>query len=183
MTTSAHHGMDPTRHPALLAWLTERREAFTAWAGRTGAADRLDFGAGSLDVLESLLRSAFTSDDEIRARRLDPFVQGAVWYLGEVICRTRGTVWKYERDADLPAGTPMPPLFTPATPTAVLDTPCVALPEDGPERALYPLNILCRSLITQDELGEPVEEHLRDALAEDYLDEEEDEDEVDFDED
>ncbi|MEU6281136.1 hypothetical protein [Streptomyces sp. NPDC047028] len=180
MTTSAHHGMDPIRHPSLLAWLTERREAFEAWAKQTGAAGRLDFGAGSLDALEARLRDTFTSDVEIRARRLDPFVQGAVWYLGEAICRTRGTVWKYERDADLPADAPMPPLFAPGAPTGVLDTPCVALPENGPDRALYPLNILCRALVTQDELGEPLEEHLRDALAENYLDEEENEDEVDL---
>jgi len=174
MSTSAH---DPTRHPDLLAWLTERQEAFDAWAGQTGAAGRLDFGAGSLDVLEVRLRETFASDAEVRARRLDPFVQGAVWYLGEVICRVRGTVWKYERDVDLAADVPMPRLFGPEAPAAVLDTPCVALPEDGPDRALYPLNLLCRSLITQDELGEPVEDHLRDALAEDYLDDEDDFDE------
>ncbi|MFS4093993.1 hypothetical protein [Streptomyces sp. AF1A] len=174
MTTSAHHGMDPTRHPELLAWLAERREAFSAWAGQMGAADRLDFGAGSLDVLEARLRAVFGSDAEVRARRLDPFVQGAVWYLGEVICRTRGMVWKYERDVDLPADAPMPRLFAPQAPSGVLDTPCVALPADGPDRALYPLNILCRALIARDEMGRPVDEHLADALADDYLDHESD---------
>ncbi|MFF4210779.1 hypothetical protein ACFYZE_15760 [Streptomyces sp. NPDC001796] len=174
MTTSADHGTDPTRHPELLAWLHGRRQAFDQWAQQTGA-ERLDFRPDSLNELEDLLRERFQSDAELRARRLDPFVQGAVWYLGEVICRAKGMVWKFERDVDHADTAAMPPLFGPDTPPGVLDTPCVSFPEDGPERGLYPLNILCRTLIAKDELGEPVDEHLVDALADDYLDDEFDE--------
>ncbi|MYT33701.1 MULTISPECIES: hypothetical protein [unclassified Streptomyces] len=169
MTTSADHSTDPTRHPELLAWLSERQQAFTQWAQQAGV-DRLDFSPGSLNVLEELLRESFASDEEIRAQRLEPFVQGAVWYLGEVVCRAKGMVWKYERDVDAPDTATMPPLFGPSAPTGVLDTPCVSFAEDGPERGLYPLNVLCRTLITEDELGEPVDERLVDALADDYLD-------------
>ncbi|POX53456.1 hypothetical protein [Streptomyces sp. Ru72] len=180
MTTSADHGTDPTRHPELLAWLHGRRQAFDQWAQQAGA-DRLDFSPDSLNELENLLRETFQSDAELRAQRLDPFVQGAVWYLGEVICRTKGMVWKFERDVDAADTAAMPPLFGPDAPPGTVDTPCVSFLEDGPERGLYPLNILCRTLIDKDELGEPVDEHLVDALADDYLDDEFDEDEFDED--
>ncbi|MCM2413086.1 hypothetical protein [Streptomyces sp. RKAG290] len=177
MNDHADHGSDPARHPELLAWLTERQTAFADWAREAGGADRFDFGRSSLDVLDALLRESFDTDAEIAAQRRGPFVQGAVWYLGEVICRERGTVWKYEPDTT--ADGAAAPLFDPADRAGVLDTPCVSLPADGPERGLYPLNVLRRMLMEKDALGNPIDEHLVDALEEGYLDDEFDEDEAD----
>ncbi len=178
MTDHAHHGTDPARHPELLAWLAERQAAFPRWAEDAGGVERFDFSPASLDVLDDLLRQTFGTDAEIAAQRREPFVQGAVWYLGEVVCRERGTVWKYEPDTaddQEPA-----PLFDPADRPGVLDTPCVSLPSDGPERGLYPLNVLRRMLMEKDALGNPIDERLVDALDDDYLDDGFDDD---FDED
>ncbi|MGY0060990.1 hypothetical protein ACWY4P_31355 [Streptomyces sp. LZ34] len=176
MTDHADHGTDPTRHPELLTWLAERQAAFPSWAQSNGPADRFDFTPASLDVLEILLKETFDTDAELAARRREPFVQGAVWYLGEAICRTRGTVWKYEPDIDTRT---TPPLFDPADRPGVLDTPCVSLSTDGPEKGLYPLNVLRRVLMDRDELGNPVDERLADAMEDDYLDEDFDEDNED----
>jgi hypothetical protein len=71
------------------------------------------------------------------------------------------------------------PLFDPADRPGVLDTPCVSLPADSPERGLYPLNVLRRMLMEKDALGNPVDERLVDALEGDYLDDDFDEEDED----
>lgn len=173
--TNYHPADDPARHPELLEWLTERQAAFPHWAENTGGADRFDFTPASLDVLDGLIRETFDSSEDIDSRRRrDDFVQGAVWYVGEMMCREHGMVWKYTPEP-LDDGT-FPPLFDPAD-TPALDTPCVALPDAGPYEGFYPLNILRRILIDEDETGMPVDERLVDFLDPDHLKDEDDEDE------
>ncbi|MEV0090260.1 hypothetical protein [Streptomyces sp. NPDC050738] len=79
----------------LQAWLDERAAGFGAWAEETRAADRWDFTPGSLDLLEELVRSRYGSEADIHAGRMDPFLQGAIWYAGETACRTKRLVWHY----------------------------------------------------------------------------------------
>ncbi|MER6142033.1 hypothetical protein ABT174_18640 [Streptomyces sparsogenes] len=157
----------PARHPELVAWLTERLQAFPHWAHRAGGTDLFDFTPASLGVLDDLIRETFDDADDIdSATRLGDFVQGAVWYVGEMMCRTHGMVWQYTPEP-LDDGT-FPPLFDPAD-TPALDTPSVAFPGAAPSEGFYPLNILRRMLIDEDEIGMPVDDRLVDVLDPDYL--------------
>ncbi|MER7849022.1 hypothetical protein ABTZ03_34355 [Kitasatospora sp. NPDC096077] len=73
--------------PALATWLRERRAAFPAWADDLpGGRSTFDFSLTSLDALER----------EVRLRHAvatDPFLTGAVWYLGQVVCRHSDSEW------------------------------------------------------------------------------------------
>ncbi|TQL69006.1 hypothetical protein FB381_2907 [Nocardioides albertanoniae] len=142
---------DPARHPDLLTWLEERRAAHPAWARSTGSGDELDLTPSSLDALDRLVRDFADAPGVISEARTSPFLQGALWYLGEVFCRHAGMTWKYQPD---PILGPVPLFGLDTLPG--LDSPCVSLPEDEPERGLYPLNLLRRILIDEDEMGEPM---------------------------
>ncbi|MGW2180576.1 hypothetical protein ACWCXX_21230 [Streptomyces sp. NPDC001732] len=172
MTAHTDPGTDPTRRPELLAWLRERREAFPDWAEDTGLAGQLDVTPASLEALDALVRETAGGSEQITAQRLSPFVQGAVWYVGEVFCRHKGMVWKYEPDADYG----YVPLFDPEDRPGVLDTPCVGLPDDEPGNGLYPLNMLRRILIDEDEAGNPVDATLTTIFENPYEDGDGDED-------
>ncbi|MFF8603178.1 hypothetical protein ACF065_32635 [Streptomyces sp. NPDC015232] len=174
--TTPPAGYDATRHPDLLVWLAERRDAFESWARDAGGVDRFDFSDASLDALEELVRGRFAAPEEITAQRRSPFVQGAVWYIGETLCRRRaGWVWSFEPDV----GFGLLPAFYPAVPDpALLDTPCVGAPGAEPGEHWYPLNTLRRLLVAEDEFGDPVDERLV-GMVEGWYDEEDDEDEDD----
>ncbi|MGE7438534.1 MULTISPECIES: hypothetical protein [Kitasatospora] len=82
--------------PALTAWLDDRREALSAWAEDAfEGAWRWSFHPDTLNWLEAVLRRRFTTVEEFDAARDEPFVQGACWYLGEVIRQVKGAVWQY----------------------------------------------------------------------------------------
>lgn len=79
---------DHPQHPWLMSWLAARAEAFPQWT--VDHPGPWDFSPESLDALEKLVQSIGLSSEE--------FVEGAVWYLGEVACRHRGARWKYHVD-------------------------------------------------------------------------------------
>ncbi|MET7756457.1 hypothetical protein ABZT27_17370 [Streptomyces sp. NPDC005389] len=83
-------------NPRLTAWLDEQREGFADWSRRHGGG--WDFGEGSLDRVEALVREHVTSVDDLFAREHTPLVQVACWYVGEVHNRTRGTRWRLDPD-------------------------------------------------------------------------------------
>jgi hypothetical protein len=168
----------PTRHPELMAWLLERQNTFPSWADQAGGAALFDFTPASLDVLDTLIRETASGLDQLTEQRRTPFVQGAVWYVGEMMCRTHGMVWRYTPEPLDEGG--YPPLFDPAD-TPALDTPSVAFPDAGPDEAFYPLNILCRILEDEDSSGMPIDERLVDVLDPAYLKDDEDDDEDDDD--
>ncbi|MEU1665277.1 hypothetical protein ABZ547_16960 [Streptomyces sparsogenes] len=56
---------------------------------------------------------------------------------------------------------------------SALDHPCVGAP-NGPESYLYPLNMLRRILLTEDEVGNPVEETLSSIFANPFDEDDED---------
>ncbi|EHR52451.1 hypothetical protein SacmaDRAFT_4263 [Saccharomonospora marina XMU15] len=164
-----------TRHPDLLRWLGERQDAHERWAEQTSFASALDFTPASLGIVDELIRESANSMEELTDQRMTPFIQGAIWYVGEVLCRHRKMVWKYI--PDIVSGE-LEPFFDAAGETSALDHPCVGAPDD-PESYLYPLNMLRRILLTEDEVGNPVEETLSSIFANPFEDAEDDGEELD----
>jgi hypothetical protein len=155
---------DQTRHPDLLRWMGERLDAHERWAEQTSFAGVLDFTPASLGVLDDLIRATANSMEEVTDQRMTPFVQGAIWYVGEVFCRHQKMVWKYI--PDIVSGE-LEPFLNAAGDTSALDHPCVGVPDDL-ESYLYPLNMLRRILLTEDEVGNPVEETLSSIFADPF---------------
>ncbi|MDI3405213.1 hypothetical protein [Streptomyces cavernicola] len=82
--------------PSLARWTAERREALSEWAKDAfGGAWRWNFHPETLDWLETVVRQRFATVEEFDAARGEPFLQGACWYLGEVIRRNKGAMWQY----------------------------------------------------------------------------------------
>ncbi|MFB6779196.1 hypothetical protein ACFCX0_17625 [Streptomyces sp. NPDC056352] len=173
MADRTDHGIDPQTHPDLPAWLAERARNFEHWAEATGTPGTWDFSPRSLDALEALVRSRFDSDAETLTARRDAFLQGVCWYIGEVVCRTRGTVWKFEPFAV--KGAELPSLFGEADPSGVIDDPCVGMPGEDTEEAIYPMGAVHGLFCTEDELGNPIAQHLSDVLG-DFDEDDEDDD-------
>lgn len=81
----------PAGSDDLDSWLAARERAFPRWlAEQAGGDTRYDFGVGSLEHLQELLRGR---PGEVRSPEHGELVQGAAWYLGEVARRTRGGGW------------------------------------------------------------------------------------------
>ncbi|NIJ10862.1 hypothetical protein FHU38_001206 [Saccharomonospora amisosensis] len=166
---------DPTRHPDLLRWIGERQHDHERWAEQTSYAGVLDFTPASLGIVDDLIREFANSMEELTDQRMTAFIQGAIWYVGEVFRRHRKMVWKYI--PDIVSGE-LEPFFDAAGETSALDHPCVGAPDD-PESYLYPLNVLRRILLTQDEVGNPVEETLSSIFDQPFDDDEDDGEELD----
>ncbi|MFF8864870.1 hypothetical protein ACF08B_22755 [Streptomyces sp. NPDC015139] len=92
----------------LQLWLAEREEAHPEWAHRLFGSDGPgdgDFTAAGLDVLEQRLRARYGTLADFDADREGPFLQGAVWYLGQVLCRHHDSTWVYWAiEPDAPRG-------------------------------------------------------------------------------
>ncbi|MER5683858.1 hypothetical protein [Streptomyces sp. NPDC002205] len=173
MADRADHSIDPQTHPDLSAWLAERAQSFERWAETTSTPEAWDFSPQSLDALEDLIRSRYDNDAETLTARRDAFLQGACWYIGEVVRRTQGAVWKFEPFAV--KGAELPSLFGEADPSGVIDDPCVGLPGEGTEEAIYPMGAVHGLFTTEDELGNPIAQHLSDVLGDSDEDVEDDE--------
>lgn len=82
----------------LRCWLAERGAQFPVWANHYGGDAVWDFSPDSLDALEELVvQQAPTPEQLLDEERNAPFVDGAVWYLGEVLRRGRSLPWEYTR--------------------------------------------------------------------------------------
>jgi hypothetical protein len=85
--------------PWLTSWLRDRRAAFPLWAEQTGEPSSKDggwdFSPASLDLLERQVRARYAgpADVDADAVRQDPFLAGAVWYLGQVLCLRYDSAW------------------------------------------------------------------------------------------
>ncbi|WP_327354917.1 hypothetical protein [Streptomyces sp. NBC_01304] len=152
-----------TDHPDLLRWLDERARAFPAWAEEAGAPKQWDFGPDTLDLLEDVVRGRFADDESVDAAKGSPFVQGAVWYIGETVRRHRdGVVWQYQ------PGTPYTKaedavLFGPGE-FGVFNTPLLGQPGLREGNRAYPLGILNTLYWEFDDIDEPLDDHIRDLL-------------------
>ena len=82
----------------LRCWLAERGAQFPVWAAHYGGGAVWDFSPESLDALEELvIEKASAPEQLLDDERNAPFVDGAVWYLGEVLRRGRSLPWEYTR--------------------------------------------------------------------------------------
>ncbi|MEE6262337.1 hypothetical protein [Plantactinospora sonchi] len=88
--------------PWLVQWLTTRERMFPEWSAATGRPDELDFSPESLLTLEQVVRRQIPTRDALRDPVNDDFVQGAIWYVGEIARRHRRARWRYNPD---PTGT------------------------------------------------------------------------------
>ncbi|MDG4786006.1 hypothetical protein O7626_08715 [Micromonospora sp. WMMD1102] len=88
--------------PWLTNWLASRAHGFPEWSAATGRADDLDFSPESLLTLEQIVRRRIPAREALHEPVHDDFVQGAIWYLGEIARRHRGARWRYTPD---PTGT------------------------------------------------------------------------------
>ncbi|GAB2766481.1 hypothetical protein [Streptomyces bullii] len=99
-TKEATPGLDPWEpeepHPWLVRWLGVRKAGFDAWAAETGSSTTVwDFTPGSLDLLGRLVIERYETRENLQTREDDSFVQGAIWYVGEIAVRHRAGVWEY----------------------------------------------------------------------------------------
>jgi len=143
--------VDPTpplpEDPALTAWLAERRETLSAWAENAfDGAWRWNFHPDTLGWLEAVVRRRFATVEEFDASRDEPFVQGACWYMGEVIRRNKGAVWQYiPFDPDAEPGAPG------SRDSVWTEVPFVDQPDKRVGGAAIPLGCL-RELLLEDEV-------------------------------
>lgn len=82
--------------PRLTAWLAERARDFGHWVAAYAADDSWDFSAGSLPALEDLVRRVTPTAGALYDPSRRDFVEGATWYLGEVMRRGLGGRWNFE---------------------------------------------------------------------------------------
>lgn len=78
-------------------WLPERETAFPRWLAdyaRDVPGD-WDFSADSVNLLERVVVGRLKTLDDFEVPANHDFVEGAVWYLGEVFCRHSGMRWHY----------------------------------------------------------------------------------------
>jgi hypothetical protein len=85
-----------TDHPRLRAWLEKQETQFPQWAASHPGV--WDFSVDSVDRLETVIRTDFSSWEELRAAQGTPRVTVPAWYLGAV-CVRAGAVWKYNPDS------------------------------------------------------------------------------------
>ncbi|MCP3804750.1 hypothetical protein NLX83_36340 [Allokutzneria sp. A3M-2-11 16] len=88
-------------------WLSEMDSSLAVWRkGFLPAEFPFDFSPGSLDALESLVRARFSGWDAVKDAADDPFVVGAVRYLGETVLRNAPARWDYDGRVVLRADVP-----------------------------------------------------------------------------
>jgi hypothetical protein len=87
---------EPAPLPWLENWLAERERAFPDWAADAGGG--WDFSPTSLDALEALIRRRLPTEGAFDDAANHDFVEGAVWYFGEVARRHKPAArWQYNR--------------------------------------------------------------------------------------
>ncbi|MCX4637508.1 hypothetical protein OG775_20575 [Streptomyces platensis] len=139
--------------PVLSAWLAERSAGLSAWG--KDAFDgtwRRNYHPDTLDWLEALVKQRFATVAEFDAARDEPFVQGACWYLGEVIRRNKGAVWQY-----IPFDPGAEPGASGSRENVWTEVPFVDQPDKRIGGAAIPLECLRELLPEEDGDGEPNE--------------------------
>ncbi|MDX3310078.1 hypothetical protein P1S61_13465 [Streptomyces sp. ME08-AFT2] len=154
-------------HPELLRWLAVRSREFARWANDAGPAGddgrHWDFSPASLDVLETVLRERFDGGAGLLGAKSGAFVQGAVWYLGEVVRRARdGVVWQYQPRTRFDE--PLEAAMFHAPDEIYLDTPRVGQPGLREGGSAHPMAVLNVFFWQTDELDNPIEPRLADIL-------------------
>jgi hypothetical protein len=98
-TKQRTHADDPAPEPPanfLAGWLSERERSFPRWLhDYAGDPTAFDFSPGSLGALGEVARRAIPSGEAFDNPKNREFVEGATWYLGEVIRRATDAKWRY----------------------------------------------------------------------------------------
>jgi hypothetical protein len=81
----------PAASTELDTWLSERRQQFPAWAHHYPGP--WDYSPDSIDALTEVALKLIRTTEEFNAPANADFVDGASWYLGEVLCRSVGARW------------------------------------------------------------------------------------------
>lgn len=84
---------------SLIAWLTQRSEAFASWVATYASEGTWDFSPESLPGLEELVRSLVPVKTELKLPVNNELREGAAWYFGEVMRRGIGGRWSQEVDS------------------------------------------------------------------------------------
>jgi len=89
--------LTPVTSEFLISWLAERETAFPQWMAEyaDNGTGPWDFSAKSLDALEVLTRRVLKSEEALSKPENSDFIEGAAWYLGEVMRRVKGAEWRY----------------------------------------------------------------------------------------
>ncbi|WP_411135534.1 hypothetical protein [Streptomyces sp. C10] len=136
--------------PVLTAWLAERKEALSGWVEDAFAGTwRWNFHPDTLDWLEAVVKQRFATVEEFDAARDEPFVQGACWYLGEVIRRNKGAVWQY-----IPFDPDAGPWALGSRENVWTEVPFVDQPDKRIGGAAIPLGCLRELLLDEEVHGE-----------------------------
>jgi hypothetical protein len=98
-------GLDPWEsgelHPWPARWLAARTAGFDAWAADTDSGmDTWDFSPDSLIPLGRLLIQRYGTRRKLEVCAAEPFVEGALWYVGEVAVRHRAGAWEYREPGE-----------------------------------------------------------------------------------
>ncbi|MFJ8943710.1 hypothetical protein ACIRG4_10625 [Streptomyces sp. NPDC102395] len=92
----------------LRRWLADRQAAHPDWVRQltgAGSTGEWDFSPAGLDALERQVRGRYRTLADFDADREGPFLQGAVWYLGQVICLHHDSTWvHWAIEPDAPRG-------------------------------------------------------------------------------
>jgi hypothetical protein len=87
---------EPDGSPFLDRWLPERERAFPQWVAHYAqGAGGWDFSAESLDLLQAVLLDRLKTLEDFELAEHQDFIDGAMWYVGEVFRRESGAHWKY----------------------------------------------------------------------------------------
>lgn len=102
----------------LQRWLAEREKAFPQWlADYAEGTDGWDFSEESLDLLQAAVLSQLKTPEDVERPEHHDFVEGAVWYLGEVHRHEAGAHWVYSdaahKDVNPYSGRPFVERLTP----------------------------------------------------------------------
>jgi hypothetical protein len=94
--------LDSPEPPDQLAgWLARHDQAFPDWVAAYAPDGAWDFSPGSLPALQELVRRLAPTRAELHDPANRDFVEGAAWYLGEVMGRGMGGRWN-SNDRDFP---------------------------------------------------------------------------------
>jgi hypothetical protein len=109
----------PDGSPFLDRWLSEREQMFPQWiVDYADGAGGWDFSADSLDLMQAVLLDRLKTLEDFDRPEHQDFVEGAMWYVGEVFRRETGARWEYydgEPTSDNPyVGRPFVKRFTPS---------------------------------------------------------------------
>ncbi|GAB2962662.1 hypothetical protein GCM10027280_59390 [Micromonospora polyrhachis] len=96
--------LEPADTADLPTWLVRREADFADWTAAYAPGATLDFSRESLDALEEAVRRAVPTREDLVSTANREFLDGASWYLGEVIRRELGGQWMLEGSSDINPG-------------------------------------------------------------------------------